>query len=204
MTARSNRGICGVCIHAKIVTAKNTAEYLRCSLSDQNPTRFKKYPSLPLLTCDGFSKEAEYTATADPAPPQNLLQAIGGRSAIQKFVELFYASASVDELIGHMFSENIKAGQAKQSLFMEQWLGGEPVYSKIWGHPRLRIRHFPFVIGPDHAERWLELMGAALLQSGITPILANEIMDRLKPLAKHMVNIDDNVPREPQANKWMD
>ena len=203
MTARLNHGICGVCTHATIVTAKTTAEYLRCSLSDHNPTKFKKYPSLPLITCDGFSKKTKNPATEEPTSPQSLLQAIGGKPVIHKFVEVFYANASVDELIGHLFSENVKAGQAKQSLFMEQWLGGEPVYSKIWGHPRLRIRHFPFVIGPDHAERWLKLMREALIQSGIATDLTNEITNRLKPLAKHMINIDDDVPREPQTNKWM-
>ena len=206
MTARPNLGICEICTYAKIIAAKNAVKYLRCSLHDENPTKFKKYPSLPLLICDGFSQQTKKAPPdgAQPTLPQNLLQAIGGRLVIQKFVEAFYARASADELIGHLFGEDVKAGQAKQSLFMEQWLGGEPVYSQIWGHPRLRIRHFPFVIGPNHSERWLELMKEALIQSGLTTDLINEIMSRLEPLAKHMINIDDDVPRKPQTDEWMD
>ncbi len=206
MTVSSDPGICGVCTHAKTIATKNAAEYLRCSLHDQNPVTFKKYPSLPLIVCSGFSEHSRKTlsSTEQTALPQSLLQAIGGRPVVQKFVEVFYTRASADELIGHLFGEDLKAGQAKQSLFMEQWLGGEPVYSQIWGHPRLRIRHFPFVIGPAHSERWLELMEEALLESSVTVKLVNELMARLKPLAKHMINIDDDVPREPQAKKWMD
>jgi hemoglobin len=206
MTVNSNLGICGVCTHAKIIAAKNAAEYLRCSLHDQNPATFTKYPSLPLIACDGFSEHSKKTLSSaeQAALPQSLLQAIGGRPVVRKFVEAFYTRASEDELIGHLFGEDLKASQAKQSLFMEQWLGGEPVYSQIWGHPRLRIRHFPFVIGPAHSERWLELMEKALLESSVTVKLVNKIMARLKPLAKHMINIDDNVPREPRAKKWMD
>lgn len=206
MTVSSDLGICGVCTHAEIIAAKNAAEYLRCSLHDQSPAKFKKYPSLPLIACDGFSAHSKKTLSSaeQTTLPQSLLEAIGGRPMVRKFVEGFYTRASADELIGHLFGEDIKAGQAKQSLFMEQWLGGEPVYSQIWGHPRLRIRHFPFVIGPTHSERWLELMEEALLESNITVKLVNEIMARLKPLAKHMINIDDDVPREPQAKKWLD
>ena len=44
-------------------------------------------------------------------------------------------------------------GREKQRLFLSQWLGGPGAYSERWGHPRLRIRHFPFVITRRAAGR---------------------------------------------------
>jgi truncated hemoglobin YjbI len=40
-------------------------------------------------------------------------------------------------------------------MFLEQYWGGPTTYSDERGHPRLRMRHAPFVIDPDARDRWL-------------------------------------------------
>ena len=45
---------------------------------------------------------------------------------------------------------------------MQDW-GGPRTYSEQRGHPRLRMRHAPFVIGPLEHDAWLRRMLAALL-----------------------------------------
>ena len=46
-------GICGECIHAKIVTSSKGGIFYYCLLSERNP-EFVKYPRLPVYQCPGF------------------------------------------------------------------------------------------------------------------------------------------------------
>jgi hemoglobin len=96
-----------------------------------------------------------------------------------------------------LFPADLAPGIERQQLFLEQWLGGPPAYSELHGHPMLRRRHFPFVIGAQHAERWLEHMRAAFEAGAVDAALLDEIMQRLEPLARHMINEGEDVPREP-------
>jgi hemoglobin len=47
-------------------------------------------------------------------------------------------------------------------LFLMQYWGGPPTYNEQRGHPRLRMRHAPFVIGPAERDAWLRHMHDAL------------------------------------------
>ena len=93
--------------------------------------------------------------------------------------------------------EDLAAGREKQALFLEQWLGGEPRYSELYGHPRLRMRHFPFLIDEHAAGRWLRHMGQAFRAVGVGEQEMQEVFADLGPLARHMVNANQDVPRDP-------
>ena len=43
-------------------------------------------------------------------------------------------------------------------MFLAQYWGGPPTYSEERGHPRLRMRHAPFVIGTLERDAWLRHM----------------------------------------------
>ncbi|MSP22186.1 MAG: globin [Dehalococcoidia bacterium] len=122
---------------------------------------------------------------------------LGGRAIVRRLIEAFYRRVAADELLRPLFPEDLAPGIEKQVLFMEQWLGGAPRYSLEHGQPMLRRRHFPFVIGREAADRWLTHMRAALEEVQATPALIDEVMQRLEPLAHHMVNADEDVPRGP-------
>ena len=92
---------------------------------------------------------------------------------------------------------DLEAGRRKQVLFMEQWLGGEPLYSEQFGHPRLRRRHFPFVIDERAAGLWLRHMGEAFRAVGVGEQEMAEVFADLGPLARHMINAGQDVPRTP-------
>ena len=81
-----------------------------------------------------------------------LFERIGGRAVVERIVADFYDRVERDPELRPIFPEDLSSGREKQTLFLEQWLGGEPRYSERWGHPRLRIRHFPFVITERDAE----------------------------------------------------
>lgn len=132
-----------------------------------------------------------------------LLERIGGRPAVERIVQEFYDRVEADAELRRLFPEDLAAGREKQALFLEQWLGGEPRYSERYGHPRLRARHFPFVIDERAAGLWLRHMGEALRAAGVPEREMQEVFADLGPLAKHMVNADQDVPREPLKETFL-
>jgi hemoglobin len=136
--------------------------------------------------------------SAEPRGPRGTpFERLGGREAVRRLIDEFYRRVAADPLLRPLFPEDLEPGIEKQKLFMEQWLGGAPVYSVAHGQPMLRRRHFPFVIGRAHAERWLAHMRAALETVEVERELIDEVLQRLEPLAYHMVNEGEDVPRGP-------
>lgn len=128
---------------------------------------------------------------------------LGGRAVINDVVEHFYQLVQNDEELYSLFPLDLSDGKQKQKLFIEQWLGGEAQYSDLYGHPRLRRRHFPFVITKKLAGLWLRYMIEAFRYCGIVEPELAEVVAIFGPMAKHMVNVDDNVSREPLKSSWL-
>jgi hemoglobin len=132
-----------------------------------------------------------------PSAPTQLFERAGGREGVRGLVERFYELVECDEVLRPVYPDDLEPGKEKLALFFEQWLGGPQVYSERYGHPRLRRRHFPFVIDDVHAGRWLRHMRRAMQDSGWSDEDIAAAYERLAPLAHHMVNAKDDVPREP-------
>ena len=129
---------------------------------------------------------------------------MGGREIIDDVVEHFYQLVQNNEELRSLFPSDLSEGKEKQKLFIEQWLGGESRYSDLYGHPRLRRRHFPFMITERLAGLWLRHMIESFRCCGIEEPELAEVIAIFGPMAKHMVNVDDDVPREPLENTWLD
>ena len=54
---------------------------------------------------------------------------------------------------------DLAAAERRLRLFLIQYWGGPRTYDDERGHPRLRMRHFPFAIGPAERDRWLTTCG---------------------------------------------
>lgn len=121
----------------------------------------------------------------------------GGRERVEALVEEFYRRIEDDPDIRPVYPADLEPGKRKLKLFFEQWLGGPEVYTERYGHPRLRRRHFPFVIEERHAGLWLKHMRDAMHTTGIPVEVERIAFERLGPLARHMVNAHEDVPREP-------
>jgi len=132
-----------------------------------------------------------------PQHEPELLERVGGRDVIERVVDAFYDAVETDEELRPLFPDDMDEGRAKQKLFLEQWLGGEPRYSQQYGHPRLRRRHFPFVISERVAGRWMRHMIQAFRDCGVGEPEVAELVASFGPMAKHMINADEDVPREP-------
>lgn len=98
---------------------------------------------------------------------------IGGFEVIDKLVNDFYEIMSTDPLAEDCFAthsgKEIRESAEKLKFFLSGWTGGPQLYLEKYGHPRLRMRHFPFKIGPKEADQWLYCMRKALAQSSIEP-----------------------------------
>ena len=222
-------GLCGGCRWARAVVSARGSRFLRCGRADDDPA-FARYPALPVRACAGFEAErgAIGTPPLPPAvtrdeataaiplierppprqvaapPPEadtTLLERIGGRATVERLVAEFYDRVERDPALRPLFPAELGPGREKQALFLEQWLGGEPRYSERYGHPRLRRRHFPFVIDAHAAGRWLHHMAEALVAAGIAEPERAEILRGLGPLAQHMTNAGEDVPRTPLADE---
>ncbi|MBT5772766.1 MAG: globin [Dehalococcoidia bacterium] len=151
-----------------------------------------------------MTEQPDFQPAAPLIPPRlraqrqaELLDRIGGREVIERVVDAFYDAVETDEELRPLFPEDMDDGREKQKLFLEQWLGGEPRYSEQYGHPRLRRRHFPFVISERAAGRWMRHMIQAFRDCGVGEPEVGELVASFGPMAKHMVNAGEELPREP-------
>ena len=58
-----------------------------------------------------------------------------------------------------------KGARERLALFLIQYWGGPDTYMQERGHPRLRMRHNPFVIGALERDHWLMHMASAIEQT---------------------------------------
>ena len=87
-----------------------------------------------------------------------------------------------------LHAANLKVSREKLYLFMCGWTGGPPHYEEKYGHPRLRMRHFPFAIGARERDEWLWCMDQALAAHDAPEELKTFLRQRLQQLADHMRN----------------
>lgn len=132
-----------------------------------------------------------------------LIERVGGREAVSTIVEGFYRRVEADARLRAVYPEDLEPGKEKLKLFFEEWLGGPRAYSSRYGHPRLRRRHFPFVIDEQAAGRWLRYMREAWQEAGVPVDIQATVFESLGPLARHMVNAGQDVPREPLGEAFL-
>ncbi|MDO7597025.1 MAG: group II truncated hemoglobin [Pseudomonadota bacterium] len=119
---------------------------------------------------------------------------IGGEEAVRKLCQTFYTimcDTTQTQLIRAMHPNNIQISEEKLYLFLTGWLGGPPLYTDIYGHPRLRARHLPFSIGIEERDQWLYCMAQALKTMAIDDLFAQQLMSSFVQTADFMRNQSD-------------
>ena len=94
----------------------------------------------------------------------SVYDAAGGMPFFERLVDAFYSRVARDEVLLRLYPEPEDLGPARErlTLFLAQYWGGPTTYSEARGHPRLRMRHAPFVVGERERDRWLLAMTGAL------------------------------------------
>ncbi|WP_334136140.1 globin domain-containing protein, partial [Tepidimonas sp.] len=118
-------------------------------------------------------------------------EALGGADGVQRLVQRFYDL--MDTLPEAWAARRIHPDDlrgARQSLFefLSGWLGGPPLYEQKKGHPRLRMRHLPYAIGPAERDAWMLCMRTALTEQVADTGLREALLQALGALAEHMIN----------------
>lgn len=111
-----------------------------------------------------------------------------GEENLRLLVDRFYDLVFDNPQISRLFKTDKNVIKEKQRLFLTQFLGGPPLYSAQFGHPRLRARHMPHDITSDDAVAWLSCMSMSISSLPIDQKLKDEMMERLIPTAMFMVN----------------
>ncbi len=123
----------------------------------------------------------------DTAP--SFYDTVGGSATFSRLVERFYAGVAGDDVLRPLYPEEDLAPAAERlRLFLEQYWGGPSTYSETRGHPRLRMRHAPFAVGPVARDRWLAHMRDAVDSLGLAPLQQATLWDYLERAAHSMVN----------------
>ena len=103
---------------------------------------------------------------------------VGGMPFFERLVDRFYDGVAADPVLRPVYPEQDLAGaRHRLTLFLAQYWGGPRTYDEERGHPRLRMRHFPFAIGPAERDRWLVHMRAAVADLA-PPTDVAEALDR--------------------------
>ena len=83
---------------------------------------------------------------------------LGSDQPFYQLVEVFYTGVEADTLLRPLYPNDLTQAKLHLALFLIQRFGGPTQYQAERGHPRLRMRHVPFQIGPAESDSWLRCM----------------------------------------------
>lgn len=127
--------------------------------------------------------------------PQSFYDAVGGAPTFHAIVARFYQLVAENDLLRPLYPDDDMAGaEERLRMFLEQYWGGPRTYSERRGHPRLRMRHVPYRIGPDERDAWLACMRTAVAEidtATLDDAHRAELLDYLDMAAHTLVNSPD-------------
>ena len=120
---------------------------------------------------------------------KSVYELAGGEPAFRLLVQRFYERVASDPILRPVYPEKDLAGATERlTLFLIQYWGGPSTYSERRGHPRLRMRHQPFVIGQRERDAWLAHMTAAVESLDLAPAVRKAMLDYFETASTAMIN----------------
>jgi hemoglobin len=117
---------------------------------------------------------------------------VDGEQFFVELVDHFYLGIAGDPLLRPLYPDDLTEAKRHLALFLVQYWGGPPTYNEERGHPRLRMRHVPFVIGPGERDAWLRHMNSAVdrmvEESDLSGADADELRAYFEMAARSLVN----------------
>jgi hemoglobin len=121
--------------------------------------------------------------------PESFYDAVGGEETFHRIIARFYAEVANDEVLRPIYpEEDLGPAEERLRLFLMQYWGGPHTYSDRRGHPRLRMRHAPFSIGPIERDAWLRCMRIAVDEAGLSDEHRAQLWAYLEMAANSMMN----------------
>src|SRR4029077_10014007 len=130
-------------------------------------------------------------AVTGPEEP-TFYAAVGGEDTFRRLVDEVYRGVADDPVLRPLYPEaDLGPANERLRMFLEQYWGGPTTYSDQRGHPRLRMRHAPFRVGPAERDAWLAHMRRAVTSLELKPEQEATLWDYLERAAWSMVNTLD-------------
>ena len=120
--------------------------------------------------------------------PPTLFDRVGGAHWFDELTTRFYDAVAGDPILRPLYPDELVAARVHLRDFLMQYWGGPTDYSDSRGHPRLRMRHMPFVIGAAERDAWFAHMAAAVRAGGLAPDDEAEMLGYFANAATHLMN----------------
>lgn len=130
----------------------------------------------------------ESTSQPTPSTP---FEWIGGEEKVHELVTRFYDLMDLEPVYKELRAVHRPSlDDARQKLFwfLCGWLGGPDHYQERFGHPRLRMRHFPYSIGIQERDQWVACMDQAMGDTGVPQALRDRLNQSFMGTADWMRN----------------
>ncbi len=126
------------------------------------------------------------------ADEPSLYEAAGGMPFFESLVDRFYSGVATDPELLAIYPEpdDLSGARHRLTLFLAQYWGGPTTYDQERGHPRLRMRHAPFAIGPAERDAWLRHMREAIASTDPPQAVAARLHTYFDMAAEAMRNRD--------------
>jgi hemoglobin len=131
----------------------------------------------------------------DAQPQPTLYDLVGGEETFRRLVARFYEGVRDDPVLRPLYpEEDLGPAEERLRMFLVQYWGGPRKYSERRGHPRLRMRHAPFAIGPVERDAWLRHMRDAVESLHLPPEHEQPLWHYLEMAAHSMQNQRESSP----------
>ena len=135
------------------------------------------------------SKEASEKTNED-----TLYARIGGEAGVRQLVTLFYDNMEVIAEAKHVRSlhpADLTSSRLKLFQYLSGWFGGPPLYTDLYGHPRLRARHIHVPVKVADRDAWLKCLYSALETMSLGSDVDQDLLEKIVPMADHMRNVEE-------------
>lgn len=132
--------------------------------------------------------------TTHEADAERSVHEVCGDEFFVALVDAFYDGVEGDLVLMTLYPEGSDTVGARRrlALFLIQYWGGPDTYMQERGHPRLRMRHQPYVITNIERDRWLMHMAGAI-ESTMHLIPEQHRDEVVQQLAQYMVNAAEHL-----------
>lgn len=112
-----------------------------------------------------------------------------GEEGFRRLVGAFYRQIPGDDILGPMYpKEDLEGAEERLRDFLIFRFGGPQDYLVKRGHPRLRMRHAPFVVDEAARDRWVLLMSRALEEAQLPEEPSKVLQEFFAHVATFLIN----------------
>lgn len=117
-----------------------------------------------------------------------MYERVGGTPWFEALTARFYEAVAADPILRPLYTDDLEPAREHLCGFLVQYWGGPTDYSDERGHPRLRMRHAGFSIGPAERDAWFGHMSEAVKAAHLDPADEQEMLGYFANAATHLVN----------------